>query len=385
MMRIAVGILAWNESKSIPQTIRSLFEQTLLASPDASIEQVELTCVPNGCTDDTAAVAKAEFARALTASKASAVVCKVEEVAKAGKANAWNEYVHRFSDQRADFIIMMDADVSLVHPRTLENMISTLAAAPHANASIPRRVKHLELKPRRTLRDRVSLGASEIGQSRPAMLAGCLYCARGSVIRRIWLPEGLVGEDAFLGAMLVTNLFTDETRNERIVRAPDATVLFEAYTRFGDVLYNLRRRAVTRCINAMMYDFLWKHVDREVGDAGQLIKRLNDEDPDWFRRIIKERVARSGWLVFEPRLLFVRLTHLKYVPLSRRIVLAPVALIGCALDIVAHLMANSAIKRGKIKGVWRDKVAGPAVDGNKGPPSSSTSLTDRTSAAPTGH
>ena len=211
--------------------------------------------------------------------------------------------------------------------------------------STPQRVKHIALKEYKSVLDRISLGASEIGQSRPAMLAGCLYCVRGELLRKIWLPEGLVGEDAFLCAMIVTDLFTHDTDNSKVVRAQDASVVFESYTRLRDVYYNLRRRAITRGINAIMYTYLWARVGKDAPDAGELVRRRNAEDVDWFRKLVREKVEASGWWVMPPGVFTVRLRSLQFLRWPRRLLLLPVALIGTLADAIVHIAANRAIRR----------------------------------------
>src|SRR3954467_6728141 len=123
-MRISIGILAWNEAAAIADTIRSIMAQSCLEQPPAELEAIEVVCVPNGCSDATADVAAKEFAQLTPrGEKISARVC---EAKRAGKANAWNEFIHDFADQRADYIIMMDADITLQHPQTLWNMVRAL-------------------------------------------------------------------------------------------------------------------------------------------------------------------------------------------------------------------------------------------------------------------
>jgi glycosyltransferase involved in cell wall biosynthesis len=356
-MRVSIGILAWNEAQTISKTIESLFAQTLFSKNCLHIESLELVCVPNGCTDRTSEVAQETMNKLMTLSFRPNVVCRVCEVTDAGKGNAWNEFVHRISDQGAHYLILMDADVQLIIPETLENMIHALEQNNHASVSTPQRVKHVAIKARKTVCDLISLGVSEIGQSRPAMLAGCLYCARGHLLRRIWLPAGLVGEDAFVCAMLVTSLFTRPTDNTRVIRAPNAAVMFESYTRVRDVYYNLRRRAITRGINAMMYTYLWANVGKIAPDAGMLIKKRNDQDSDWFCKLVRENVSRGSWWIMPRGAIRVRLTAIANLPYNRRVLLLPAACIALVVDALVHISANRVIRRGEIKGIWRPKNA----------------------------
>jgi glycosyltransferase involved in cell wall biosynthesis len=355
-MQISIGILAWNEERSIGKTIESVLSQSLFIRPRLAITSIELICVPNGCSDNTADVARRAASEFAPHDTPFHLECRVCDVDVPGKGNAWNEFIHRFADQQADVVIMLDADVELLGSETLENMVEALVTNTHAHVATPARVKHIASKPRKSLYDRISLGASEIGQSRPAMLAGCLYCARANVLRRIWLPAGLVGEDAFLCAMLVTDLFTHHTDHERVVRAPNAAVRFESYTKLRDVFYNLRRRAITRGINAMMYTYLWENVGKVAPDAGSLIKQRNDDDPDWFRKLVRQNVKNGSWWIMPKGVLGVRLMSLGNLRWSRRLALLPTALIASAADLIVHVSANRAIREGRIRGIWQNKA-----------------------------
>lgn len=356
-MRISIGILAWNEAASIEATIRSVLGQTLMSTPDADVEAIELICVPNGCTDNTAAIAKGAMERYRPTAVGSILDCKVHELERPGKPNAWNEFMHRLADQRADYVIMLDGDITLGTPDTLRNLVHTLQHNPDAYVAVPQVLKDIALKPRKTLWNRISLAGSEARLSAAASpgIAGCCYCARGSILRRLHFADGMLGEDAFLNGVMITDLLRSRTpRPELIVRAPSASVIFEAYTSISDLWCNQRRRAVTRGINAILYEYLWQHTGPEI-DAGAVIKARNDEDPQWFRKLLQRRIDEKGWWVLPKGILLGRLRQLKGLSIARALRRTPVILLGVGFDLFTHLAANRILKKKGSENVWKDK------------------------------
>ena len=112
-MQISIGILAYNESLSIRAMLESLFEQTLWQEANPEF-QVELIVVPNGCTDDTAFVARktlAKLSQPLVKTNFNWQVCEVKQP---GNSNAWNLYVHQFANPDADYLFLMDSDIKLL-------------------------------------------------------------------------------------------------------------------------------------------------------------------------------------------------------------------------------------------------------------------------------
>ena len=258
-MNVSIGILAYNESGSISATLLSLFQQSLLnqSEPNCAIEVV---VVPNGCTDETASVARAKLEELVQTVRPGvrAVVCEVEQ---SGKSNAWNLYVHEFSDPAADYLFLMDADIKFLEPHTLRHMIEILEATPSAWVSVDTPVKDVEIKEKKNLLERLSVSVSKGGSG--VAICGQLYCGRASVLRGIWMPPGLPVEDGFLAAMIVTDRFTSKEVFERIVRAEAASHVFEAYTNPITLLRHEQRIIVGSTINAFIYGDLWANCNQE--------------------------------------------------------------------------------------------------------------------------
>lgn len=352
-MIISIGILAWNEEESIGMALQSLLEQTLIRElADVADDRLEIVVVPNGCSDRTAERA-AEALRAGAASQpADRFAWRVENLSEAGKVNAWNHFVHRFSDPAADYLFLMDADIRFTHPDTLKNMVLSLEATPHAEVATDLPQKHLLFKSRKTLGDRLSLAMGQITQNSPAQLTGQLYCARGPMLRRIHMPLGLIVEDGFLKHMICTNLFTQPPDNKRIIRAPGASHVFEAYFRIMDVFNNQRRQQIGHCIYTYLRDCLVSIAG--VRDAGEYIAENNARDPDWFRKVIRERVQRSGRWVMYPGAFGIRFKRLKNLSARQAVLRFPVAVVAFLMDVIILVAANRRLRSGQLAGVWKD-------------------------------
>ena len=81
-MKIAVGIMLWNEDVSIARTIDSLFCQSLLSESKPGVESIEVVVLANGCTDDSVPNARAALDRNLADFSNSGVRARVEELPK---------------------------------------------------------------------------------------------------------------------------------------------------------------------------------------------------------------------------------------------------------------------------------------------------------------
>jgi glycosyltransferase involved in cell wall biosynthesis len=158
-MKISIGILAYNEAGSIGKTLHSLFGQSVFVDPDED-DEIEIIIVPNGCTDDTADVARIVLADLVTRSQLTRVKYAVCEVAEPGKTNAWNRYVHQFSDPHAKYLLLMDADIEFLGDRTVRNTIDELERNPRANLAVDTPTKDIVLKPNKNWIEKLSLSVS---------------------------------------------------------------------------------------------------------------------------------------------------------------------------------------------------------------------------------
>jgi glycosyltransferase involved in cell wall biosynthesis len=353
---VSIGILAWNEEASIGATLDSLFGQSLFQE---SGREVQVVCVPNACTDDTVGEISRAYERA--AVRLPKVRMEIHALAQPGKVNAWNQYVHRFADPAAEVLILADADILFQGGDTLRNMVGVLEADGAVVVATDRPVKHVALKTRKSIFDRISLAVSRMTGEAPGQLTGQLYAARASFMHRLFIPEGILVEDGFIKQMVVTDFLTQLAENKRIRRAPDAAHVFEAYTRIRDILPNQRRQAVGHAIYTYLRDELQRR--RGEGPADGVIRRSSEEDPGWFVKVIERRVSGDAWWVMHEGCLTARLRRWAGRGGGRRWVLLPAALLGTAMDLVVHVWANDTLKNRRLKGIWKDTKSQRLVSG----------------------
>ncbi len=348
-MKIVIGMLAWNEENSIGATIGSLAQQTLLRRAGGNFV-IEVVIVPNGCTDSTPEVARKALDR--LQQEFPPVVCRVEPLTEGGKCNAWNEFVHRLAPPDADYLLLMDADIEILTPETLEVMWEALERDPHASIATDLPVKHIARKDRLNPLEKLLMGAGAMTQASPGQLTGQLYCARGSVLRRVWMPRGLIVEDGFLKQIVCTNGYSEPTDNSRIVRAEGASHLFECYTKLRDIWNHQIRQAISNTL----FTYLTKHIRTEMTErpAYEALKEKSLSDTEWFIRKIGEEVRQRGWWVMDTAAVTIRWRRVRFARGAARIKFLAIAALATPYDLAVFLVSNSRLKAGKVKGVWKD-------------------------------
>ena len=349
-MKIVIGILAWNEENSIAATIGSLAEQSLLNLAGTKGFEVEIIVVPNGCTDRTPVVA----GEALSQLKAAHPLVKgrVEILAEGGKSNAWNEFVHRLAPADADYFLLMDADIELLTPETLEQMWLALEKSPHALISTDLPVKHLVRVKNPGLIGRLLLGAGTMTQAAPGQLTGQLYCARAATLRRIRIPRGLIVDDGFLKQIICTDGYSKPVDNSLIVRAAGASHLFECYTKFRDIWNHQVRQATGHTL----YTYFTAYVKREVPQRPvfDVLLVKSREDPEWLVREIEATIKRRGWWVMDTPSLMMRWRRVRFAAGISKLRFFAIAAAATPYDLAVFLASNSRLKSGRVKGLWKD-------------------------------
>jgi glycosyltransferase involved in cell wall biosynthesis len=348
---ISIGILAWNEEEAIEATLKSLFMQSLFAEAMHRDLTCEVLCVANGCTDNTAEVAAKVFAaqRSNHPSK-EAFSCRVVTIKERGKTNAWNEYVHTHSARTARSLFLMDGDIIIQHPDTLRNMYAALCAHPEASVSVDQPIKDVALKPDKTLRDRLSLATSRMTQTGSAQLTGQLYCIRAEVAQRIYLPRDLLVEDGFIKSLVCTDFLTRPHCPSRIVRAENASHVFQAYTSVRDVLKNQKRQMMAQTITHLLVDnYLNELPAGTKADLAQLVREKDSTDPLWLKRLIREHVrgTKHFWRLF-PGILGFRFQRLAKLKRPERLRHMPAALAGFCATLISSRAAHRALRAGYI-------------------------------------
>jgi hypothetical protein len=350
-MKISIGMFAYNEAARIGETIRAVFAQTLVCKMPERVQLVELVVVPNGCKDDTAGVSRrviAEELAKLSDDVRGRVSARVEELGEPGKSNAWNQFVHRLSDRSADAVLMLDSDIAFNHEYCFVMLLEKLEKSPEAWCVVGRPLKDIALKKDKSIVDRISLLGSASTATGPATIAGSMYLIRGAIVRRIWMPVGLLTEDGFLRAMLITEFFSNKTeRPDRIVREERASQIFEAVKNPSGLFKHARRLLVGARINACVYDRLWNLPEGE--DAGDWAERQQRANPNWLKELVRERIAGKGWWVMQRGLLMDRFHRVLRKPMPRKLAHLPVAIAAFPFDLAVLLSANRAVRRGEFR------------------------------------
>lgn len=362
-MNISIGMLAYNEASGIAATIDSVLDQSIFQSTDGSYS-CDLVIVPNGCKDDTAGVAARALAEARAEGRIGSHAVEVSEIAEAGKERAWNHFVHGVSRRDADYLILIDADVRLEHEHVFRDLVACLESTPQAVIAAGKPVKHINLQRRKSVFDRISMGATSLRAGMPGVLAGCLYCGRADVLRSFRLPTALMGEDAFIRAMIVTHGFTRPDDPERIVRVPTARVIFEAYTKPSEIVRNKTRRMLELAINATLYARFWAEATPER-PATVLTHEWHAQSPTWSEEYVASEFAKRGRRPVPSRFITSQFRQLRHHRWPKRIALLPVALATLPLNALAVVRANRAYRRGEGRKLWQKPSAGAvgAVEG----------------------
>jgi glycosyltransferase involved in cell wall biosynthesis len=340
-MKISIGILAHNEAASIHVTLESLFQQSLFQS---SHHEVEVVCVPNGCSDDTAIVSHQVLMRLMDQYAPMNVKWKVCELAQPGKPNAWNHYVHEFADRDADYLILMDADIWFVQMETLDRMVAVLDRDSEVWVAVDQPIKDVVLKKNKNPIEHLSTFVSELSGSNNAVwLCGQLYCARAEVLRRIYFPLELTADDGFLYEMITTDGLTTECQPHRIARAPMASHVFEAYTNPRQLIRHERWLVVTNITTALIYERV-KNTS-EVQSVSSLFRTWDQQNPKWVSHLLREKLmAQSGW-ISPPAFLGRRFTNLRYKSFGKAILLLPLAIVAMTIDLMTLYTANQELSK----------------------------------------
>ena len=353
--KISIGILAYNESASIGTMLNSLLKQSLLTIQNDEID-IEIVVVTNGCTDDTANVAKATLENLLKKPFPVSINWQVCEVKQPGKSNAWNLYVHQFSEPKADYMFLMDADIQFLSLETLDSMFSDLENKPEVWVTVDKPIKDVSLNKEKTLMEKLSVLVSGLSgvntvEGKPAWICGQLYCSRGTIIRKIWLPTTLSVEDGFIYSMIVTDCLKSTQVPNRVILSPSASHIFEAYTDLNRLLRHEKWLIINNTIDEFVYSDLLKYCN-DHQDAGTLIKQRNEEDPLWLNQLIQTSMTEKGWWLIPRFILTRRFQSLFHKPLPKAILLFPLAITAFCVDLIISVQANFDIHQGKATGYW---------------------------------
>ncbi len=284
-MKLCLGILAYNEEERIEQTLAGLLKQDLWMQEGV---EASVHVVVNGSRDRTA-----ERARHFFEANAPGAAAVVHDLERAGKANAWNEFVHRLSPADAEMLILADADIRLPQADALRRMVETLRASETAVACVDAPRKDFSQVRMSWLERKISGSASDLAAKGPPKLCGQLYVARAEALRCIFLPEPLLVEDGLIKAMLVTRNFAEAELPERLVRAEGVYHLYEPEAGLRAFYRHEKRIFIGSLSNFMLFRRM-REVAEQGRDAGDWLREQQEKDPEWFRRQLEQHFQRPS-------------------------------------------------------------------------------------------
>ena len=295
--RVTIVILARNAASTIARTVESVAAQDIFR-PGAPVRAAALVVV-NGSDDSTGKVATEAWAVA-RAHHMHTTDLQIAELPEAGKANAWNGAVHRFSDPATDLFVFLDADVWFEHDRALQQLLAPFAKHPEVIATTAVGKKDVSTIRSWIYRAVVSR-TSTVAYGSDAIPGSC-YALRGPFVRTMELPIAITIEDGFLHAMVVTLQFTDRADPRRLRCVTDVAFVYEPKQSFRELFDHERRLIIGGSYNA--YAFRHFHeVCRADRPAGSFIMERNVSDATWIAQLIAaDRRRGRRWLVPTPYL-----------------------------------------------------------------------------------
>ena len=351
-MKLSIGVLAHNESNSISVLLQTLCLQSLLTTANKE-HIIEIIVVPNGCTDNTAFIARNTLEKLALQSGRASWKWKICEVQEAGKSNAWNLFIHQFASPDSDFFCLMDADIKLHDSSTLEKMLDVLTDNPEYWIALDRPIKDVELKQNKSAFDKLSVAVSKSSNKGQLYICGQLYCARAEPLRNIWMPAGLPVEDGFLTQMIISENFTvkNPTFDKRIVRVKEASHIFEAYTNPLELVNHEVRVVIGIVINIFLTAYLRERCSDTLS-AGMLIKQMNQENHFWLDSFMHKSLAKDKKWIIPLSLVFRRYTSLGNHSLWKALLRIPIATLAFIVDLSIFVRANSILRREVITNYW---------------------------------
>lgn len=337
MKKLVVGILAYNEGDVIAGLLEDLVRQSVM-KPGFEGVATRICVVPNGCSDDTAQVSR-DTLKGL--SLADHVSWDVTEVATPGKTNAWNHFVHQVVDDDADYILFLDADIRLPQQDIIERSLDMLEARREAWI-VSDQAKNVFFDTSASAMMKVlTYFLAGTANDSASGICGQYYCARAERLKQITLPAGLLSQDGFIGAMVLTSALSEPPNEARVQRVPDAYHLHPAYTSVSSRFRFEKRQAMSTTVYTFIYEFLHS-LPPSLNARMAEIKRLNGAEPDWVARLVKAKCADT---VFPVPARYI-LKRIKMLPKLRAkgVLRAPFAIVALPFDFWVGLRASLELK-----------------------------------------
>ena len=173
-------------------------------------------------------------------------------------------------------------------------------------------------------------------------------------------------DDGFIKALACTCFLTQKLCPERVILAPNASHIFQAYTAVADILRNQKRQMIGQTIVHLLVDKYLKQLPLEQKlNLAETLREKERTDPNWLKRFITAHLqeVRYFWRLF-PDLLTFRFQRLSQLNGARTLIHFPAALAGFLLALMSGWLAFRFLKQGATE-YWPDtrsaalkKVAG---------------------------
>lgn len=291
-MKLAIAILAHNEQDEIAGTLEGLLRQSVF-SDRALAAQISVFVIANGCTDQTATTSE----RVLASLRSQRdFLWEVISLQVAGKANAWNVFVHDLLPTDVDYAAIMDADIEFGEFHTIAKCLKLLEESSQILVSTPRLVKNLPKLRITRIGSYLVRAFAGTADSTVHAIAGAFYCARVEALKKIVMPKNIIVEDGFLRAMIATSALTETEQLGRIQSPREATVLHVPYTKFFDIFRYQVRQAKGTAINYFIFEEI-SQLQNDFQERMNEVRRRNEADPEWVTEMIRRRESDATNLI----------------------------------------------------------------------------------------
>ena len=346
LKKIAVAILCYNERDTIGLLLRSLARQSIFSRKDF---ETHVYVVANGCTDDTLHQATKALEEADV--KSTMPFASVHNLHEKGKANAWNQFVHNIAPEETELALFLDADIGFHASNTCEIALNKLIDSPQCCLAIDTPVKDAALKTQKSVYERVLLGFTNTEYDPSHSLTGQFYCARFRDIKRIVMPTGIINEDGYLRAMLLTQNFKAPEDVSRLVWAKDAIHTFETERNPFQLFHHQVRLTLGNIVNIVLFAHLRRVVANGQG-VPDYVKRQNDNDPHWIFKDVTAVWSSADYADERRKMLRRRRLSFANRPFANKIVTFPIFAVAMSLDIATYWMAQRILRQNRAEGFW---------------------------------
>lgn len=336
---VALGIFAYNEQRTITHTLDQLLG---MQWGDLIVDAFILA---NGCSDRTVELARSHLS---SMPAVPGLTIHVLETPTRGKSATWNYFVHDVSDRSAQVLVFADCDLEFGATDVIARLVRLLVFHPEAHCAVSLPTKLVD---EHTTRFAHLANRGPATYDSKTSVSGQLYCLRAEFARRFNLPSGLPGEDGFVRAMVVTDLFTAKDNTARIVADDEIRHYFLPVQSLHEWYRHERRLLTGSTINYFVYQTLWQQVGSANGpsDAGEALRVLDATSSTWLSELVQQQAHSRRWLI--PRAFMVR--RFSEVDGSRvRLASMPKRITMTLLDWSAAVGANRLLRGDRGVGHW---------------------------------